>query len=374
MPTNPNSLTPTRIPNAFALVSDKTGITNVITKNGPFIIGIKSDYQYDLEIFRSCLTPGDDGSQNENTTAPSRNTSYSSMTASFILEHEFWSDNMVVYRTDEFQPDINNCSISVVNKNNMLDYAISLGSTASNLEEACLYLYSKSEILCLNCNYPSVILERYTVLLIDFGYFLSYPMYGNKVYNILINPDIKDLNVVNGSYQGYGPGTKIYGGSIIFNSGFIWCEHDVSINSDSFTIDILLSLSNISLDTIIVFNTNGSEGYIITGKQIIIYNGRTSASYDHGLYVSSSINGYCNIVSKYDSDSKNLIFLINNNVVINVGHAAYAPNSTNNFYVGGNGVISENLTIVSIKMYDTFLTENETTYNYNNMLHRYQYL
>lgn len=374
---NPNSITTTRIPNTFALVSNKSGISNVISKNGsPFIIGVNSGNQYNIEIFRSCLTPGDNGSENENTTAPSRNTSHLSMSASFILEHEFWTDYLVIYKASEFDPNINNCSIYVVNKNNILDYTASLGSTASNLEEAYLYLHSDNGLLCLNCNYPDIFISN-LVLFIDFGYFPSYPMYGNIVYNLASLSGTKQLNIVNGTYIGYGPGSKIHGGSIKFNSGFAYCDYDDGLNTHSFTIDILLGLSYIDQNTIIIWNKENSSnnGYVITGNEINIYDGTEFKTYTHGLYTSTPINGYINVVFKYNNTTKNLIVLINNSQVLNETSVFYSPNSISSYFIGKNpSGHAYDLAIVSIKLYDTFLDSDVTSYNYNNMLHRYQYL
>lgn len=118
-----NYLTSTRIPNCFNLASIAVDHMELI--KGNYGIGIKSGHQYDTETAWSCLTPGDDGRNNEETNAPSRWANQSSLDNSFVVTHEWFDFNSIVVY-DSFE---SKCSIRVFDEEGLIDFARSKSHT-----------------------------------------------------------------------------------------------------------------------------------------------------------------------------------------------------------------------------------------------------
>ena len=304
---NPNTLTTTRIPNAYLsypLLNNPGGTENVLrpidSSNNPckIVIGPKKGFQYiKLENWRAGLTPIDNGYYNDGISpgtdlsatpkAPSRY--YDSNFPSVLFE---WWNNYVIYCNGGSTTGPNgndNLEIFVADDSTaLIDLTNKLLSTSTTDEVGALSAIAESpEILCTNTHYPDIPLHDYVgingatyslKLLLDFGFIPSYPRGGDYAYDIS-NKDNHNMTFTSTSNIIYESevvsGLDCLGGCLKFNNnpsldyGYIPYQSD--LYSPNTTVNTWIKVQSVYSNKCVIDTTNGWPGFGLgTGYQLWI--------------------------------------------------------------------------------------------------------
>lgn len=212
---NPNTLTPTRIPNAYVSstsLNNPGGTENVlrpvdVTNHCKIVIGPKNGFQYiSNENWRSGLTPYDNGYYNDGISAGHDPTPSPSATSRYYdsafpsIPFEWWS-KYVIYANggnttgpngnDNLEIFLANDTTELINITNQL-----LSASTTDEVGALSAIANSDEVLCVNTHYPNIPLHDYVgingatyslKLLHDFGFIPCYPKGGFTSYDISNN-------------------------------------------------------------------------------------------------------------------------------------------------------------------------------------------
>jgi hypothetical protein len=376
---NPNTLTTTRIPNAYVIggASNPGGTENVLrpvdNSSNPckIVIGPKKGFQYiKAENWRAGLTPFDNGYYNDGISdghdpspfpaAPSRY--YDSNYPSVLFE---WWNNYVIYcnsGNSEGPNGIDNLEVFVVDDSTaLINLTNSLLSVSTTDEFGALSAIANSaEFLCTNTHYPDIPLHDYVgingatyslKLLLDFGFIPSYPRGGQYSYDISNSSNSHNMIFTSTSYIIYESegtsGLDCSGGCLKFDNydsvdyGYIPYQPDLyPLNT---TVNTWVKVQSTSSNRCIIDTTNGWNGsgpgtgyqLWINGTQVTIFVLTSVSVFTWTSNVSLiSANVWYNIAFTISPDPGNTI---TNVEVIVSDYSQYYLDGFNGIEPGGQG-------------------------------------
>jgi hypothetical protein len=386
---NPNTLTPTRIPNAVSNVGannstpDDQTLRKVYSGDNPsdIVIGTKKYYQYDSSIWRTGLTPGDDGYLNDGISpgsisadAPSRYYNGS--------KFEWW-DEFVIYCSDggTTGPGNDGLEVYVVSGTQSLCSLVGrlTGITGnSSITEALSTISEQDNLLCVNTHYPDIpildAVDGYRLnLLMDFGFIPCYPRGGIKAYDISGN--VGNYMSFNNSSIWSDKTSNSAGGCLSLNGNYGGTiQNNTLLNNfeNSFTINLWIKIKiDSAQDSTILDNKdiNNNTGYAlsITSAGIFKFEVGVGSGYN-GVFTALPIptNRWINIICRYADNSGNPQLDISLSSTLqgfkyhsrNNTASGYLPNSNTNFNLGMENNQSLNFTgyISLVSIYDGFLS------------------
>ena len=366
---NPNTLTTTRIPNAYVIggASNPGGTENVLrpvdfsNNYCKIVMGPKKGFQYiKAENWRAGLTPIDNGYYNDGISpghdpsafpaAPSRY--YDSNYPSVLFE---WWDNYVIYCNSggSVGPNgIDNLEVFVVDDSTaLIDLTNKLLNISTTDEVGALSAIANSaEFLCTNTHYPNIPLHDYVGingatyslrLLLDFGFIPSYPKGGTYSYDIS-NKDHHTMILTSTSNIIYEAGTtwglNCSGGCLKFNNlgslDYGYIPYVPDLYPLSTTVNTWIKVQSTSLNRCIIDTTNGWPGSGLgTGYQLWINGTQVT------LIVLTSTNIYTwssNMGVILPDTWYNITFTISPDVGNNNTNVEIIISDYSQFYIDGN--------------------------------------
>ena len=363
---NPNTLTTTRIPNAYlsyTLLNSPGGTENVLrpidNSNNPckIVIGPKKGFQYiKAENWRAGLTPFDNGYYNDGIStghdpspfpaAPSRY--YDSNYPSVLFE---WWNKYVIYCNGGSTTGPNgndNLEIFVAdNPDGLIELTNSLLSISTTDEIGALSAIADSpEILCTNTHYPDIPLHDYVgingatyslKLLLDFGFIPSYPRGGSYSYDISNSSNNHNMIFTSDSNIKYEAEVDCSGGCLKFTNltsldyGYIPYQSDLyPLNT---TINTWVKVQSTISNKCIIDTTNGWPGFGIgRGYQLWINGDQVTLIVltSIGVFTWSSNTGII-LANKW----YNIAFTISPDAGNNVTNIGVIVSDYGNYYIDG---------------------------------------